>query len=197
MEVAFKELGLNYRYIPFLVNPEDLETAIKALKSLHMKGTHITIPHKVDVLKYLDFISEGAELMGAVNTIYLRDGKTYGENTDGKGFITSLIENNVPIKGRRIVIFGAGGAARAMTVELAAAGAGFITVVNRTKARGQTLVDMLNDKTGVRAEYAAWEGPFSVPEETDIIINATSIGMDPDPNKLDIDYSTLLDRMIV
>ena len=197
MEAAFKELGLNYRYNTTLVYPEDLETAIKALKAFNMKGTHITIPHKVEVLQYLDHISETAALMGAVNTIYLKDGETYGENTDGKGFITSLIEAGVPLKGQRAVVLGAGGAARAMTVELAEEGVSHIMIVNRSRERGQALVDMLNSKTPANADYVAWDGPFSIPKDTNILVNATSVGMYPDPNKPDLDYSTLLDSMIV
>ena len=197
MEAAFKALGLNYRYNTTLVRSEDLEIAVKALKAFNMKGTHITIPHKVEVLKYLDYISEEAQLMGAVNTIYLKDGKTYGENTDGKGFITSLYENDVQMNGRRVVVFGAGGAARAMTVELARAGVGHITIVNRNRERGEALVELLNNKTQTSAKYVLWDKPFMLPEDTDIVVNATSVGMHPDPNKPDIDYSTLKDNMIV
>jgi len=197
MEAAFKELGLNYRYNTTKVYPEDLGTAIAALKAFNMKGTHITVPHKVEVLKYLDHISETAGLMGAVNTIYLVDGETYGENTDGKGFITSLYDNEVKMKGQRAVVLGAGGAARAMTVELAKAGVGYITVVNRNRERGEALADLLNNKTPTSAQYVIWNKPFCIPAETNIVINATSIGMYPDPNKPDIDYSTLLPHMTV
>ena len=197
MEAAFKELGLNYRYNTTLVYPKDLETAVKALKAFNMKGTHITIPHKVEVLQYLDHLSETAALMGAVNTIYLKDGETYGENTDGKGFITSLAEAGVEFKGKKTVLLGAGGAARAMSVELAAAGVSDILVVNRGEERGKALADLLNGKTASNAEYVSWAGTFRVPDDTDIVVNATSIGMHPDSNKPDIDYSSLLDSMIV
>jgi len=197
MEAAFKALNLNYRYNTTLVYPDDLETAIKALKAFNMRGTHITIPHKVEVLKYLDHLSETAELMGAVNTIYLKDGETYGENTDGKGFITSLIDAGVQLNGKRVVVFGAGGAARAMTIELAGAGASHISIVNRSKERGEALVDLLNQKTSVNAEYLPWTKGFQIPADTNVVVNATSIGMFPDPNKPDIDYTTLRNNMIV
>jgi shikimate dehydrogenase len=197
MEAAFKALNLNYRYNTTLVYPDDLGTAIAALKAFNMKGANITIPHKVEVIKYLDCLSETAELMGAVNTIYIKDGKSYGENTDGKGFITSLYDNNVPMKEQKVVVLGAGGAARAMTVELARAGVSFIKIVNRSRGRGETLVKLLNEKTKTSAEYIPWEKTFSVPKETNIVVNATSIGMYPDPNKPDIDYSTLNSSMLV
>ena len=197
MEAAFKELGLNYRYNTTLVYPQDLEAAIKALKAMNMRGTHITIPHKVEVIKYLDHLSETAALMGAVNTIYLENGETYGENTDGKGFITSLIEAGVLLENQKAVVLGAGGAARAMTIELAKAGVSHITIVNRGKERGDELVRLLNEKTAADAEYAPWVKATPIPEGTNIVVNATSIGMYPDPNKPDIDYSTLHSSMVV
>jgi len=197
MEAAFKALNLNFRYNTTLVKPEDLETAVKALKAFNMKGTHITIPHKVEVIKYLDHLTETAALMGAVNTVYLKDGETYGENTDGKGFITSIHENGIGVKDKRIVVLGAGGAARAMTIELAGAGAAHITIVNRNRDKGEALVSLLNSKTSTRADFVVWDNAYKVPKETDIVVNATSVGMYPDPNKPDIDYSTLLDSMVV
>ena len=197
MEAAFAALNLKYRYNTTLVYPQDLEIAIKALKAFNMKGTHITIPHKVEVLKYLDHLSETAELMGAVNTIYLKDGETYGENTDGRGFITSLHEKGVSLEGQRVVILGAGGAARAMTIELAKAGVMQIIVVNRGRERGEALVELLCNKTKVQAKYAPFVNAFAIPNDTDIVVNATSIGMYPDPNKPNIDYATLLPDMIV
>jgi len=197
MEAAFKALNLNYRYNTTLVYPDDLETAVAALKAFNMKGTHITVPHKVEVLKYLDHLTETAELMGAVNTIYLRDGETYGENTDGKGFITSLHENSVQMEGRRAVVLGAGGAARAMTIELAGAGVSHIIIVNRNRERGEALVKLLNDRTSANAEYVHWDKTFAIPEDINIVVNATSVGMYPDPNKPDIDYTSLLPEMTV
>ena len=197
MEAAFRALNLNYRYNTTLVYPPDLEAAVKALKVFNMKGTHITIPHKVEVLKYLDHLTETAELMGAVNTIYLKDGETYGENTDGKGFIAAIHENDVKVKGRRIVVLGSGGAARAMTIELARDGASNIAIVNRNRERGEALVDLLNAKTQANAEFVLWDKTYPVSEDVNIVVNATSVGMYPDPNKPNIDYSTLLDSMVV
>ena len=196
-EAAFNALGLNYRYITARVLPEDLETAVKALKALNMKGANVTIPHKVEILKYLDHISETAALMGAVNTIYLKDGETYGENTDGMGFITSVIDAGIELKGRGAVILGAGGAARAMTVELAKAGVKRITIVNRSEAKGKALASLLNAKTQAKAEYIPWTGTYPIPQDADIVVNATSVGMYPDPDKPDIDYTTLQSRMVV
>ncbi|MDP4181892.1 MAG: shikimate dehydrogenase [Bacillota bacterium] len=198
-EAAFKALDLNYRYLTIEVKPADLESAIKGILACNFKGINLTIPHKVEVLKYLDVIADDARLIGAVNTIFIKDGKLYGENTDGKGFLKSLIdEAKVDPKGKRAVILGAGGAARAISVELALAGVEHITIVNRNEKRGQELVTLLNSKIDCKAQYASWNCTFSIPSGTDILVNATSIGLYPDVNeKADIDYGTIHAEMTV
>jgi shikimate dehydrogenase len=136
--------------------------------------------------------------MGAVNTIYMKDGKLYGENTDGKGFLLSLKNGGIDIKGKNVVMLGAGGAARAISVELANAGASHITIVNRGKQRGEELVTLINEKTSLKAEYVSWDNEYKIPEDTDIIVNGTSIGFDPNSEpKPMIDYDTLKANMIV
>ena len=115
-KAAFEELGIPYRYLTILVKPEDLENAMKALTALNMKGIHLTIPHKVEVLKYLDHVAEDAAVMGAVNTVYVKEGQLYGENTDGTGLLKSLRDENVEIKGNTVMILGAGGAGGVIAV---------------------------------------------------------------------------------
>ena len=197
MEAAFKALELNYRYNTMLVYPEDLETAVKSLKALHMKGTHITIPHTVSVIPYLDRLTDTADLIGAVNTVYEDHGQMVGENTDGKGFIKSLEDEQIKITGKKAVILGAGGAARAIAVELALAGAQKIIIVNRSRDRGETLVKLINEKTTAHAEFTLWEGCYNVDEDTDILVNCTSIGLYPDTNVPNIDYNTLKSTTVV
>ncbi|MDD3172325.1 MAG: shikimate dehydrogenase [Herbinix sp.] len=198
-EAAFKALNLNFRYLTIEVRPQDLETAIKGILACNFKGINLTIPHKVEVLKYLDVIADDAKLMGAVNTIYVKNGSLYGENTDGKGFLMSLRnEANVEPKHKKVVVLGAGGAARAITVELALAGAEHITIVNRDEKRGQELVALLNSNTDCTAKYASWHETFSIPEGTDVLVNATSIGLYPNvSSKADIDYDTIKPGMTV
>jgi shikimate dehydrogenase len=145
----------------------------------------------------LDHIASDAKLMGAVNTIYLKDGETYGENTDGKGFMVSLKEGKVEVKGKKVVVLVAGGAARSITVELALAGVAHIIVVNVNRTRGEALVSLLNDHTPVKAEYVLWDDTYKIPEGTDLVVNATSIGLYPDTNKANIDYGTLSSEMVV
>jgi shikimate dehydrogenase len=198
-EAAFQELGLNWRYLTIEVYPDDLTDAIKGMRAFNMRGINLTIPHKVEVLKYLDEVAEDARLMGAVNTVRREGDKLIGENTDGKGFLYSLREDaQVDSAGKRVVVLGAGGAARAITVELALAGATHLTVVNRSAERGQALVSLLNEKTPVTAEFVQWDDVYTLPANTDVLVNATSIGLYPDVTaKPDLDYDTITANMIV
>lgn len=132
------------------------------------------------VLQYLDQLSPEAELIGAVNTVVREGDQLIGHNTDGKGFLRSVRDDTgVDPQGKRIVFLGAGGAARAMAVELALAGAAHITIVNRTPDRGERLATLLAHKTTAEAQFVHWQGEYSAPPEADILVNATSIGLFP------------------
>ena len=180
-EAAFAAAGLNWRYITMRVVAADLPAAVAGLRALNFQGINLTIPHKVAILRYLDEVAPDAALIGAVNTVRRAGDRLVGENTDGKGFLRSVREDaGVDPAGKRVVFLGAGGAARAMTVELALAGARHITVVNRSEARGAELVSQLNAKTPAHAEFVPWAGDYSVPVDADILVNATSIGLFPD-----------------
>ena len=132
-------------------------------------------------MQYLDEISESAQLIGAVNTIVNTDGRLYGDNTDGKGFMMSLESNGIDVKGKRIVVLGAGGAARAICVELALAGAAHITIVSRPGPNNlaPSLLEILQTRTSVDAETNDWVGTYKIPAGTDIVVNATSVGLYP------------------
>jgi len=198
-EAAYAELGLNWRYLTIEVLPEDLEAAMNGLRAFNMRGVNLTIPHKVAVLAYLDEVRPAAALMGAVNTVVREGDRLIGENTDGKGYMTALTADaGVDPRGKRVVVLGAGGAARAITVELALAGAETLVVVNRSARRGEELVELLNSRTSVRASHVAWEGAYAVPAGTEILVNATSIGLPPKADERpDIDYGTLKPGMVV
>jgi shikimate dehydrogenase len=123
LEAAFQAEGLNWRYLTIEVYPADLAAAMQGLRAMNMRGINLTIPHKVAVLQYLDEVAPDARLMGAVNTVRREGDKLIGENTDGKGFLRALREDGkLDPAGLRVVVLGAGGAARAITVELALAG---------------------------------------------------------------------------
>jgi shikimate dehydrogenase len=155
IEAAFRHRGLDWRYINCEVPPELLADAVKGARAMGWRGFNLSIPHKVTVIPLLDGLGESAAIMGAVNCAVNRDGKFIGENTDGKGFLKSLLEKIDP-KGKTIVMFGAGGAARAIGVELAIAGAKSITVVNRSAARAEPLVKLLNEKTKAKTTFVDW-----------------------------------------
>ena len=163
-----------------------------------MRGVNCTIPHKVEVLKYLDELSEAAEIIGAVNTIINNDGKLFGENTDGKGFITALKDAGVSVAGKNITVLGAGGASRAISVECALAGAKKLTIANIDKETGEELVKLINERTQADAEFILWDHPVEVPADTDIFVNATSVGLFPNVNeKPDVNYDTVTSNMVV
>ena len=190
-EAGFKELGLNYRYLTIKVEDGDLGTAMRAVRAFNMRGVNLTMPHKVKVLQYLDELSPAAGIIGAVNTVENRDGNLWGENTDGKGFVKSLKDETVELSGSRVTILGAGGAARAIAVECALEGAADITIINRNKDRGEELAKLIATKTPAKSTYIPWEGAVAVPKGTDILIQATNIGLIPDTTKPEIDYDTI------
>ncbi|MCI8996028.1 MAG: shikimate dehydrogenase [Lachnospiraceae bacterium] len=197
-EAAFAKLGLNYRYLTIRVEKGNLKPAMEAVRAFQMRGVNLTIPHKVEVLQYLDELSPAAKIIGAVNTVVNRDGKLWGENTDGKGFLLSLEQEGVQVGGKHVVILGAGGAARAIAVEAALAGAEKLTIINRSRERGEELAALLQRETPAQAEYLAWEGAVKIPEGADILIQATCIGLFPHvQDKPEIDYDTVASSMVV
>lgn len=199
-EAAFADLGLaRWRFLTIDVEADDLKDAINGLKAFKMRGINCTLPHKVKVLEYLDELSESARLIGAVNTIVNNNGKLFGENTDGKGFMESLRENGVDPSGKKVVLLGAGGAARAITVELSLAGASAITVVNRPEDQnlGNSLMEILK-QICKSVCYVSWDKTYSVPQDTDILINATPIGLYPNIDEVpNINPDSILPSMFV
>ena len=196
IEAAFAHHGLPWRYVNLEVTPADLGAAVKGARAMGFRGFNCSLPHKVTVIPHLDGLGESAAVMGAVNCVVRRGDKLIGENTDGKGFLKSLAAVIDP-KGQSVVLFGAGGAARAIAVELGLAGVRKITVVNRSAARGGELVELLRSKLKLDAELVGWSGDYAVPSGTGAVINATSIGLyDPDA-RLAVDVSSLKPGMVV
>jgi shikimate dehydrogenase len=184
-EAAFAALGLNWRYLTMEVKPENLADAMRGVRALGMRGINLTIPHKVAVIPLLDDIAVDAQIIGAVNTVYREGDRLIGANTDGKGFLRGLRdEAQIDPKGKRVAVLGAGGAARAITFELAFAGASALTVVNRSEERGQQLINALRKDTTAAVQFIPWSTPYVVPPEIDILVNATSIGLYPDVEML-------------
>ncbi len=180
-EAAFRAMGLDWRYLTIEVPPERLGDAMRGARAFGMRGLNLTIPHKVAVMEHLDAIAPDAAMIGAVNTVRFDNGKLTGENTDGKGFLRGIRQDaGVDPKGKRVVVLGAGGAARAVVTELALAGAAEIEVVNRSVERGAAMVADLRAKTGAAIRFTPWEGVHRVDREAGLLVNATSIGLFPD-----------------
>jgi shikimate dehydrogenase len=197
VEAAYRDHGIDARYLNCEVAPDALGDAVRGARAMGWAGFNCSIPHKVAVIEHLDGLGDSAAVIGAVNCAVRRDGRYVGENTDGAGFLEALRQVADPA-GRTLVVLGAGGAARAIAVEAALAGAAAITIVNRDRNRGAELVALLRGATDTRAELTVWDRPYRVPAETDILVNATSVGLFPDVDaRLDLDPDRLRPGMVV
>jgi len=177
---AFAELGLDWVYVPLPVYPDHIGEAVRGLRALGFAGANVTVPHKQAVLAHLDEVSRAVQVIGAVNTIVVRDGALYGDNTDAAGFIASLRETGFDPVGTYCALLGAGGAARAVTHALADAGALQICIYNRTFSRARDLChDMAKFHPDVRFEPASLGDVAAIGDEIDLLVNATSLGMWP------------------
>ena len=190
IEAAYRHHGLDWRYINCEVTPERLGDAVRGARAMGWRGFNCSIPHKLAVIEHIDGLGESAAIIGAVNCVVARDGRLVGENTDGKGFVESLKEV-ATIEGAKLVLLGAGGAARAIAVEAALAGAAEITVVNRSPGPGELLAELVSEKTAARARFLPWDGPVQAPKGTVILVNATSIGLYPDSSVPQVAFDTL------
>lgn len=173
-------LQKNTMYVPFRVMRENLATAVNGLYALGFLGFNVTIPYKENVMEYIDEISKEAKLIGAVNTVKIHKEKFYGFNTDADGFAKSFTgETGEKFAGKKVVILGAGGAARAIAIKIALEDAGRICIVNRTKSKAKALVEVINKNVGGKAEFFGMSESEELMKQSDIIINTTSVGMYP------------------
>ncbi|SDW99288.1 shikimate dehydrogenase [Marininema mesophilum] len=183
---AFAKQHIPYIYLPFDVTPTDLGQAVAGLKALGFRGFNVTVPHKVSVMDFLDEVEKEAAEIGAVNTVIIDQGRLIGTNTDGEGYIQSLqSETGIDLRERRIVLLGAGGAARAVGTALAKAGVAHITIANRTLIKAEELASRLRRWT--QAEAVLLEH-IAVPlKEASLLIQTTSVGMSPHEEACPID----------
>ncbi|MFC4076792.1 shikimate dehydrogenase [Salinithrix halophila] len=196
MNDAFQEQKLPFAYLAFDVAPENLRDAVGGLKALGFKGWNVTIPHKVAIMDLLDELEESAREIGAVNMVINRDGIMIGTNTDGEGYIQSLRQDiQLDPRGARVVLLGAGGAARAVGHALAAAGASRITVVNRTEAKGQKLASHLNRLT--EADWTTMDRLQEPLSTATLLVQTTSVGMVPREEDCPIDPALLHRDLVV
>lgn len=176
---ALRMLGFNYIYVPLPVEPERLAEAVRGLRAVHCGGFNVTIPHKVAIMPLLDKVDDTARAVGAVNTVVRRRDRLVGYNTDGSGFIRSLTAAGITIAGKRAVLLGAGGAARAILYSLLMHGA-TATVTARQVVKARAMVESLGAVARGVAVYS-WDSPESVTalSQCALCINCTPIGMAP------------------
>ncbi|AGB18884.1 shikimate dehydrogenase [Thermoanaerobacterium thermosaccharolyticum] len=193
---AFESINLNSVYISFDVYEENLKDAILGIKALGIKGINVTVPHKENVIKYLDYVSDEAKLIGAVNTIKNNNGILEGYNTDVTGFTESIKEHGMEVEGKNAVILGAGGAARAIAVGLSLTGVRSIIIANRSKERAKNLSDYIKNNLDINCTDVTYDDLNEL-KEIDILINATSVGMSPNINLSPVDENVVVKAKFV
>ncbi len=197
---AFKKLGIDYLYVPFRVRKEELEKAIAGLRALNIRGLNVTIPHKVEVISFLDKVDPLVEKIGAVNTIVNDGGVLTGYNTDATGFLQALLERGVEPKGKNTVILGAGGASRAISFILAERGA-HLVILNRqleldwAEELARRISQIFNKE--VKALVLNEGNLAEVLERADVLVNATSVGMSPNIDETPVPARLLKPGLVV
>ncbi len=176
---AFEVCGLNYRYLAFVVEKAHLKSAIDGIRALNIKGVNVTMPHKESVIPLLDELSKEARIIGAVNTINNKEGRLTGHNTDAEGFIRSLKEEGFDPAGKTAIILGTGGAAKAVAVALAQAGAKSIVAIGRSVEKSQVITDRITIiSRDILVKSLTFEGNLAdIFQIGDLIVNATPVGM--------------------
>ncbi|MBN1852255.1 MAG: shikimate dehydrogenase [Pirellulales bacterium] len=196
MQKAFQRADLDWCYLTFEVPPNCLEDAMRGFRAFEFRGGNITIPHNRTAVEYVDELTDAARHCGAINCVTRVEDRLEGDNTIGRSFMQSLRDMTDPVS-KRIVLLGAGSVARAIGMELALAGAGPITVVNRTEPHGRELVDLLQQNTQAEVVYDLWEGNYRVNAATAVLIHATSIGRDNPDIPVPVDLESLQPECVV
>lgn len=182
---ALRAASLPHVYLAFPVPPEKLPEALRGAYALGVLGLNLTIPHKTAALELVDDLDAEARSLGAVNTLRFVDGRVEGYNTDAVGFIRSLRYEGIQVPGMRAVVYGAGGAARAVVSALVREG-GHVTVINRTRERALALMEVIGTATGKRHALAVaqpgTDEECKALQRADLLVNATSLGMAPHPD---------------
>ncbi len=196
IEKAFAHHNLDWRYLTVEVTPDDLADAVRGMRAMGFQGGHVGHHHKRAVIPMLDRTGDTAALVEAVNLI-LRDGDDLvGENTEGMGAVAAIGRVVKPAK-RHVLVLGAGRVARAIGAELAAAGAAEINVADRDPTHAEPVAGMIAERFKVPSSVVPWDGSLDVPEHTDLLINATSIGREDSDAQLPINLDTLAAEMLV
>jgi shikimate dehydrogenase len=195
---AFEALKLDYVFLAFKVKPSELKNAVDGMRALNIRGLNVTMPHKSKVINYLDRTDLSAQIVNSVNTILNKESLLFGFNTDGVGALKALRENGIEPKGRKVLLLGAGGAARAIAYTLAKE-ADELTILDRTVKHAQEIAKLL-EKALNKKVVAASLSPSDVQrniQDSDILVNATSVGMKPKAEESPIEPKVLRRNMAV
>lgn len=193
----FNKYSQNNKYMCFDVEEEELENAIKGVKSLGIAGCNVTIPHKVNIMKYIDVIDKNTRLIGAVNTIRNENGILKGYNTDGIGFLKSITDKGYDITDKKILIIGAGGACRSIAIELASKGVKEIEIRNRSIHKANEICEIINENFQTTTRCSKENIVEADLNSIDILINTTPIGMDKDFQNCPIDENIRVNKEVL
>ena len=190
-DAVYAHYGLNWQFWKNdIASESDLALAVAALRPLGYRGMCITVPWKVAVMPLLDEVDADVRAIGAANYMTIRDGRLVGHNNDGKG-VVKAIRKVAPLEGQRVVMLGAGGAGRAMAVEIAWAGAAHLTLVTRRQEQGREVAERVTKASGVPCEWQQWRSPVRMPKGTTMLMNATHLGCAPDLEHVPVDWDTV------
>ncbi len=190
-DAVYAHYGLNWQFWKCDIgSAEDLPVAICGAKALGFSGFCITVPYKIASIPSLDAVDDDVRVIGAANYVTFEDGRIIGHNNDGKG-VVKAIHKVTPIAGKRVAMLGAGGAGRAMAVEIARAGAAQLTVITRREPQGTEVAELVHRSTSVPAVWLGWKGTCALPPETQIVLNATHLGAAPQLEPVPIDWNSI------
>jgi len=190
-DAVYAHHGLNWQFWKNDIATEaDLARAVAALRPLGYRGMCITVPWKVAVIPLLDAVDDDVRAIGAANYTTIEEGRVVGHNNDGKG-VVKAIAKVAPLKGQRVVMLGAGGAGRAMAVEIAWAGASHLTLVTRREEQGREVAERVRKVAGIPCEWQQWTSPIRLPPSSTMLLNATHLGCAPHCEPLPIDWDTV------
>ena len=188
---VFEHYGLNWQFWKFdISSTQALPAAIRGAQALGFSGFCITVPYKIDAIPNLDEVDEDVSAIGAANYVTFENGRMVGHNNDGKG-VVKAIQKMTPIAGKRVAMLGAGGAGRAMAVEIARAGAAHLTIITRRESQGVEVANLVQRATGVPTQWLLWDGCIAIPEGTQILLNATHLGALPQLEPVPVDWNSI------
>lgn len=197
MAASFAHEQLDWIYVNCEVDVDGLGPAVEGAQAMGWRGFNCSIPHKRRVIGYVDSISDTARICQAVNCVVRTSDGWVGHNTDGVGFVDS-VRSAIDPDGARVLVVGAGGAAHAIAVEIARAGAARVEVAARDRRRAEQLAELVEAATAASSGVFAWDGPISVPARVDLVVNATPVGMTPKTDEMiEFDFDSMSRGLVV